>query len=348
MKCNLDCGYCESGLYGGHDNSTQHPQYEDCLKTIDFMFEYVSMYMSTKISGLKYVVVNVYGGESLHHPRIVDILRELRERHKRYQDLWHLTITTTTNAIVTTKKMELIAPLVDEFTVSYHSEATAKQHQQFFDNLLLIKNVGKRVKCVVLMHNQDELFKDSLKIIEWLKQNNIKHLPRQLDSHPSTTKFSYTQHQVVWFEKLYNSRNHNIKTELPTLQTNVNLTGEGRSCCGGRLLCEDKDYRNKSSFVENKFTGWSCSVNHFFLYVKQVNGEIFVNKDCKMNFQGQVGPIGNLSNTAELLKQTAELTQSAEPNVIQCAKSICLCGLCAPKANTIEEYRAIMKKYQRK
>jgi hypothetical protein len=338
------------GIYGGHDNSTQHPELDSCVKTIDFMFEYVDMYMSTKINGLKYVVINLYGGEALHHPNIVEILEQVRKKHQPYQDRWSLTITTTTNAVVTNKKIQAIAPFIDEFTVSYHSELSTKQKQQFFDNLLTIKSLGKRVKCVVLMHGDPVLFDDSLSTINWLKKNEIKHLPRQLDHHPVSTEFNYTQHQVVWFEKLYNTRSHNISVELPTVLKNntVNLTAEGRSCCGGRLMCEDKNYKDKASFVKNKFTDWYCSVNHFFLYIKQVNGEIYVNKDCKMNFQGEIAPIGHLSDTDSLLKYTRDLLDSPEPKVIQCAKSICLCGLCAPKSNDLDNYRAIMKKYQRK
>lgn len=314
------------------------------------MFEYVDMYMSTKINGLKYVVINIYGGEALHHPDIVEILEQVRKRQLPYQDRWHLTITTTTNAIVTEKKIQAIVPLVDEFTVSYHSENSAKQKQQFFDNLLTIKKFGKRLKCVVLMHNDPALFKEAQDTIEWLTQHGIKHLARQLDQPLVSNKFNYSQQQVVWFEKLYNNRSRNTSITLPTITTDdtVNLTDEGRACCGGRLLCEDKNYKNKSSFVKNKFTDWYCSVNHFFLYIKQVNGEIYVNKDCKMNFQNQVGPIGNLSDTEPLLNYTRTLLNSQEPAVIQCAKSICLCGLCAPKADNLVDYHDIMKKYQRK
>jgi len=86
MKCNLDCSYCGTGLYGGHDNSTRHPSLENCLETLDFMFEYVDLYMQTKPQGLRYVVLNVYGGESLHHPDIVEILNQVRHRHQPYAD----------------------------------------------------------------------------------------------------------------------------------------------------------------------------------------------------------------------------------------------------------------------
>jgi MoaA/NifB/PqqE/SkfB family radical SAM enzyme len=100
MKCNLDCSYCESDLYGGHDNSTNHPPMDQCISALKFMFEYADLYMNTKPKGIRYVILNVYGGESLHHPNIVKILEQVHKEYSAYKDRWHLTVTTTTNAIV--------------------------------------------------------------------------------------------------------------------------------------------------------------------------------------------------------------------------------------------------------
>jgi MoaA/NifB/PqqE/SkfB family radical SAM enzyme len=85
LKCNLDCSYCSSGLYGGHDNSIQHPPKDKCIQALEFMFEYVDLYMQHKPKGLRYVVLNVYGGESLHHPDIVTILQAVRQCYEKYK-----------------------------------------------------------------------------------------------------------------------------------------------------------------------------------------------------------------------------------------------------------------------
>jgi hypothetical protein len=299
------------------------------------MFEYVDAYMSTKPKGIQYVILNVYGGESLHHPNIVDILSVLRDRYQPYQNRWHLTVTTTTNAILSNQKLQKIIPLIDEFTVSYHTENSPKQKQQFKQNLLAIQQSGHRLKCVVLMHSEPEKFTDAQNMIAWLKENNINHLPRQLDHAPSATKFNYDSQQVVWFEGLYKK-----SLDHATIKNNLaDLADTGRACCGGRQLCENQQYRTPQKFVTNKFPGWYCSVNHFFLYVKQVNGEVYVNKDCKMNYDGTVGPIGNLNNIEPML------AQAQHPPIIQCAKERCLCGLCAPKADNLDTYKSIMRKY---
>jgi pyruvate-formate lyase-activating enzyme len=338
MKCNLDCTYCPTGIHGGHDNSQRHPALEDCLRTIDFMFAYADIYMRTKPKGIKYVILNVYGGEALYHPDIVQILSVLRKRYEPYQDSWHLTITTTTNAIIAPARLDQIIPFIDEFTVSYHTESTPKQKQQFRDNLLKIKSAGVRQKCVVLMHSESDKFTDAQAMINWLEQHDIKHLPKQLDHHPQYVEFNYNQQQVVWFEGLYKkSLDHAVIHDQK-----IDLSSTGRACCGGRSLCADQDRRDPQMFVSNKFPGWYCSVNHFFLYIKQVNGEVYVNKDCKMNYDGTVGPIGNLNDVEPILAQARD----TDKPVIRCAKKRCRCGLCAPKAENLDTYQTIMRKYE--
>ena len=347
MKCNLDCSYCPTGLFGGHDNSLPHPPKQDCLKTIDFMFAYVDLYMATKPKGIRYVILNVYGGESLNHPDIIDILAEVRRRYEPYQDRWHLTVTTTTNAIVSRKKLAEIIPLIDEFTVSYHTEDSNKQKTQFKNNLLMIAAAGRRQKCVVLMHQEQDRFADAQEMISWLNENNIRVLPKQLDGDliKEKTARMYGVTQVKWFDSLYRTKTFGQAMDLLDYDQPARLSAIGRSCCGERQTCVDQNYKQRHFYVSNKFPDWYCSVNHFFLYVKQINGEIYVNKDCKMNFENQVAPIGTLADTEAVLTWTREMLCKKTMPVIQCKKQTCLCGLCAPKAKDLKTYNSIMEKY---
>jgi pyruvate-formate lyase-activating enzyme len=348
MKCNLDCSYCGTGIYGGHDNTTKHPPVEECISALDFMFEYVDLYMNTKSQGIRYVILNVYGGESLHHPDIVKILSQIRSKYQPYADRWHLTVTTTTNAIVSDKKLQQIIPLIDEFTVSYHPENTDKQKQQFKNNLLTIAGSGRRQKCVVLMHQQSELFQDANNMIAWLSEKNIRILPRQLDGNTEASGDRiYNQQQVQWFDSLYKTKSFGQTSTVLQDKQESQLTDVGRACCGGRQTCTNQNYKQRHFYVENKFPDWYCSVNHFFLYVKQVNGEIFVNKDCKMNFEGSVGPIGNLKEANKIISTLKNQLDNCGLPIIQCKKYNCLCGLCAPKAKDLDTYNKIMKKYQK-
>lgn len=342
MKCNLDCDYCFRGLYGGHDNSTQHPPLEQCLSALDFMLEYADIYVSTKPKGLKYVTLNVYGGESLHHPDIIEILEQTHNRYEKYKDRWKLIITTTTNAILPQRKLKRIIPYIDYFMVSYHTNNTDKQKNQFKENLLLLKQSGKSVKCIILMHNDPVLFQDSQNMIDWCNDNGINYFPKQLDHSSGNTAFDYDEKQVVWFKKHY----QDPALEFKKVNDKFDLADSGRTCCGGRQLCLDGNRQQKHLYVQNKFTNWYCSVNEFFLYVKQVTGEIFVNKDCKMNYQGQVGPIGHLPDADQLLKTTKKQIKEKSLPVIQCKKQSCFCGLCAPKAKQKEKFNDIMRKYR--
>jgi len=340
MKCNLDCSYCPSELHGGHDNSTAHPPLDQALESIDFMFAYADLYMQYKPQGLKYVVLNVYGGEGLYYPHIEKILEEVKRRYQPYQNRWHLTVTSTTNLIISDKKLQSVLPYIDQFTVSFHAESSEKQREQFKKNVLELKKAGNRINCIVMMHNRQDLFSICLDIISWLELNDIKYLAKQIDSQ--TANF-YHSEQVSWFSKQYGPKSIPINF---VEQKTLDLSETGRACCGGRRMCQDQSYKSQNTFVlDNKFKGWSCSVNWFFLFVKQYNQEIYVNKDCKMRFDGTVGPIGTLSESKTLLETLEnDLANNSLP-VIICDKHKCHCGLCAPKAQTPELFNQIFHKY---
>lgn len=349
MKCNLDCSYCSKGIYGGHDNTSNHPPLEECLRTIDFLLQYADLYMQHKTKGLRSVVLDVYGGESLHHPDITEILAAVRNRYnKGYQHKWHLTLTTTTNAVVSPKKMARIIELIDEFTVSYHTESSKKQKDTVCNNILAISSAGKRVKCLILMHARPDLFTDAQQMIAWCEANNIRYLPKQIDHSESKTNFNHSSQQIKWFENLYQQKSYKVEhmTHLDQSKQTNDLSAMGRACCGGRNLCTNQSYKQRHYFVANRFPDWFCSVNEFFVYIKQVTGEIFTNKDCKMNYDGAVGPIGNLSDSKSLLSWTAENLDNDSMPVIQCKNKICYCGLCAPKAKEKKEFDYIMEKYR--
>ena len=62
---------------------------------------------------------------------------------------------------------------------------------------------------------------------------------------------------------------------------------------------------------------------------------MFANKDCRMNYDGNVGPIGNLNNTRDIF---AKMHNTG----IVCKQKSCWCGICAPKAKTKEKFDAMM------
>ena len=330
--CNLDCSYCPSGIDGGHDNTTKHPLLEECLKSIDFMYKYVDQYMRYKKESQRKVVLNVYGGESLFHPDIVEILRECHSRHEQYRDRWYLTVTCTTNAIVGKRHWAEIVPFVDEFTVSYHAENLPKQKQQYLDNILYLKEQGKRFKAIVMMHNDPVMFADAESVIDFCKLHDIRYLAKPLDNVGEQWEYSPGQ-----FAKITEQPVKFVKT--------VSSIAEGRACCGGRRLSLNGDLKSNVGFVPRQgFEGWSCSVNWFFLFVRQVDGAVFTNKDCRMSTTGQVEPLGNISNAQKIISTIIEQLENSTMPIIKCKKTICRCGFCAPKAESETDFRALIKR----
>jgi MoaA/NifB/PqqE/SkfB family radical SAM enzyme len=344
-KCNLDCSYCSTDIEtGGHNNSSKHPPLEECLRSIDFMYEYVNLYMEHKKPSQRKVILNVYGGESLFHPDIVEILQACRDKYKPYADFWELTVTTTTNAVINVNIWEKIVPLIDEFTVSYHAENLPKQEKLFFSNLLSLKKLNKRVKVVVMMHS--ELWENSIRAIEFCKSNSIRYLAKPYDNN----NLSYSNKQYDYIKNYWisNTNTKNIEESKQRLKfignkDTVISFNEGRACCGGRKLALNNSLSSSVTFVSQQgFKGWHCSVNWFFLFVQQLTGKVYTNKDCRTSLNSKVEPLGDIKNYPQMIDQLKDYLDNKNIPVIQCVKSTCMCGYCAPKAENIEDFKDLI------
>lgn len=330
-RCNLDCSYCGPTE---HDNTTEHPPLAECLESIDFMFAYVSEYMAHVKPSQRKVILNVYGGESLFHPNIVEILEAVRIKYQSYADQWHLTVTCTTNGVVGANQFARIVPLVDYFSMSYHAEGLPKQQQLYFDNLLTLKANSKPCKAIIMMHNTQ--WADSERAIEFCKQHNINYLAKVVDT-PADKEWKYSNTQLDYMKMFWVSK--------ADFDSSKNLIEQGRACCGGRKLSTNGNLRESITFVPRQgFKGWSCSVNRYFLFVEQLTGRVYTNKDCKTSTTGRVEPLGTLDSTAEIIKTVQQQFRTGMP-VIQCVKDTCACGFCAPKAETRTEFDQLMKRY---
>jgi pyruvate-formate lyase-activating enzyme len=346
--CNLDCSYCDTGIDGGHDNSTRHPPLVECLQSIDFMYEYVDLYMQYKKQSQRKVVLNVYGGESIFHPDIVKILNECREKYKKYQNNWHLTITCTTNGVIGPTQWKKIVPLVDEFSVSYHTEILPKQHQQFIDNVLYLKQENKRFKCIIMMHNDPAYFDQAEKIVKFCQDHNLRYIKKPLDN--AQQKWAYTSEQfdklkTFWMSVVPMTKQDAYEKKLNSVGTSEEVLSinEGRPCCGGRKLSINNDLKSCVSFVEKQgFQDWYCSVNWFFLFVRQLDGAVFTNKDCKTSTTGRVEPLGHLKNYQSIIDKLKQQFDTRSVPIIQCVKDICMCGFCAPKAQNLNDFKELL------
>lgn len=356
LKCNLDCSYCGKE---GHDNSLPHPSLADCKTTIDFLMPYLDLYMNKRKKDQRHVSMNIFGGESLIHPNVVDILDYCEQKYQPYKDKWSLDLNTITNAVIKEKIWNRIVDKINYWTISYHTESSPEQQSLVRKNILDLKNRNKRFHVSILMHTK--YWNNAIDMIEWCKENDIPYLPRQIDHSWSAFQFYYNKDQAQWLRDFHAqgttktscsescskkpSATEKIQFFKKSVIKLVNMNNDGRQCCGGTPLHVDQDYTNTQTHVDNQFKGWSCGVNYFFVFIKQVTKEIFVNKDCQMNFDGEVGPIGTLDNYKEILEKLEKDLENNTLPVITCAKKRCLCGICAPKASTKEIFNNIIEKY---
>ena len=316
LKCNLDCSYCGDG----HDNKSSHPLLSNCLDTVDFIFKYLDIKMKQRPLHMQQSNLNVQGGESLFHPKIIDILRYI---NKKKADVdWHLGTATITNAVVGANLWKRLAQYLDYYTISYHPESTTKQQQLVKDNILFLKSINKTFHVSIMMHPKH--WDNCVSMVDWCKENNIECNARQIDHHWLDMRFNYNKEQTTYLT----GKEITAKDKLMyALSKGLNLSSTGRACCGGNTLCAGGCETNYVQ--DNKFKGWHCSVADYFLYIRQTTGEVFTNKDCRMNYDGNVGPIGNL-------KDPKTIFSKMHNNGVVCKKSSCWCGLCAPKAATKE------------
>ena len=66
------------------------------------------------------------------------------------------------------------------------------------------------------------------------------------------------------------------KDTLDPVQVKDNTVAQtyGRSCCGGRSMCINQDFKNRTSFVPlSGFKDWYCTVNWYFMHINQQTGE---------------------------------------------------------------------------
>lgn len=324
LKCNLDCSYCGDG----HDNKTEHPNFSECLDTVDFIFNYVDIKMQQRPKSQRFANLNIQGGESIFHPKILDILKYINDKKQNYN--WYMGVATITNAVIGPQLWHRVVEYIDYYTISYHPEAPTKSKELVKNNILYLIEKQKNFHVSVMMHPKH--WEDCVAFVEWCKEHNVKYNARQIDHHWLDMRFNYNAEQA---EYLIGRKVSTSDKLLYAVAKGLNLSKTGRACCGGNTLCAGGC---DTQYVEgNNFKGWHCSVADYFLYIRQVTGEVYTNKDCKMNHQGQVAPLGNLKNTKDILSQ-ANTKES-----IVCKKKSCWCGLCAPKAATKELFNNAMQ-----
>jgi hypothetical protein len=316
------------------------------------------------------VILNLYGGESLLHPDIVKILEYAKNLYQEhYKDRWFLSLTTTTNGVIGQNRMREVMPYFESMTVSYHTESTDKQRQQCLNNILMLHESGKRVQVNVMMHKQEEKWNECNRVIDIFKERSIRYIPyvigdsnqRLADPDPNSSYYkhthTYSEQQVQWFKdhwisKAREKNKEDVEEELNRKELMQAPDGKwivrsmGRMCCGGKELCTNNNQKERTYYVtESDFKDWYCSVNWYFLFVRQYQESIYHHKMCKATFGQRRDKIGYLPDAEKILEELEHKLSTKTMPIIVCPNNYCGCGFCAPKAQELETFKDIMKKH---
>jgi organic radical activating enzyme len=347
--CNLDCSYCNS-----HDNTTKHPDVERCKKTIDFALKYADTILSAKKPYERSVTLNLLGGESLIHPNIVEIFEYLHQVYTSlYKDRWPLRIHVVTNGVVGKNVITKCLPYIDHWVVSYHTESNAKQKAMAVETIYTIHSAGKNMTARLMFHSDPERFAECQALSDQLTKDSIKHTVRPIGTimyegsylTDSTQVHRYTRPQTEYVLNYWNKKNVNQLTINDTIEVDGKhvIASAGYTCCSEKPLYVNSDRKNKVTHLpKNELKGWYCSVNWEFLFIDQTQELIYHNSSCRVNFNSEVGAIGSLDEADQLLNNISTYINTKSVPVIRCPKNRCACGICSPKAETLEDFKKIM------
>jgi MoaA/NifB/PqqE/SkfB family radical SAM enzyme len=333
-RCNYDCTYCEASR---HNNYSSPATLESLKDTFNFIQDWTSIY-NNKRKVKSHVNVDFTGGEPTVNPNFWNLVKYIKEEHVGFN------VGLTTNGTWPEKDIDKISKYIDGITISWHAEADPKLKQRVLNNVLLIKEHNIWLQVNVMMHC--EYFEEAKSVCNFLKEHGVKYNPvpigdgttphsgwfKDSDGIMRRTSHEYTEEQQEWF---WNEVGIANKADRPLQGTDV-----GRKCCGGRCLQgKVNDSWEPVKLVENKFQGWHCMVDWFFMHIDQETGNIYHHQTCQAKKDGTTGPIGTLANTKQLLNSI-----DLDKHII-CPNQRCGCGMCIPKAKELGEYELIFREH---
>ncbi len=338
-RCNYDCSYCPVHR---HDNFSKHATLDELKANVDFLFEYIDVYMEHR--NFKEANVGFTGGEPTVNPHFIPFAKYLKEEYEaKYQDKWEADFALTSNGAFSEKMGQAIMENFCHATISYHSESDGKLKQQVKDRILQLHYQGDMYKCTVSVNVMfhAEYFDECKELCEFLQQHGVDFVPRVIGEEPdSKPSFAhqYNEEQLAWMKNYWKQKNDALyaSSAVGDVVKNAKKLGSsiGRPCCGSRdMMLHNGTEKRKSTFVDfREFKGWKCSVNWFFLHLEQQTDQVFHHQTCQAKFNGTRGAIGKISEGKKLVDDLRKQMQSGTMPTIVCPKQTCGCGLCAPKS----------------
>lgn len=352
-RCNYDCSYCPAHR---HDNFSPHASLDELKSAVDFLFEYIDVYMEKR--SYKHTSISFTGGEPTVNPNFIPFVKYLKEEYEaKYQDKWACGFALTSNGAMSAKMADAVMENLGHITVSYHAESDNKLKQQVRDRIKQFHDADYSISCNVMFHAA--YFDECKDLCDYLHDLGVKYVPRIIGEEPdSKSNFAhmYTDEQLDYMKNYWTYKNAELnetQEEAAQLSNAGEKTSEkkklgmtiGRPCCGSREMCLSLNGESrKSTFVDlREFKGWHCSVNYFFLHLEQQTDSVFHHQTCQARFDQTRGPIGKISEGDKILAELKhKLNTNTLPTII-CPKHTCGCGLCAPKSKYIDNYNKVME-----
>jgi molybdenum cofactor biosynthesis enzyme MoaA len=352
-RCNYDCSYCPAHR---HDNFSPHASLDELKSAVDFLFEYIDVYMEKR--SYKHTSISFTGGEPTVNPNFIPFVKYLKEEYEaKYQDKWACGFALTSNGAMSAKMADAVMENLGHITVSYHAESDNKLKQQVRDRIKQFHDADYSISCNVMFHAA--YFDECKDLCDYLHNLGVKYVPRIIGEEPdSKSNFAhmYTDEQLDYMKNYWTYKNAELnetQEEAAQLSNAGEKTSEkkklgmtiGRPCCGSREMCLSLNGESrKSTFVDlREFKGWHCSVNYFFLHLEQQTDSVFHHQTCQARFDQTRGPIGKISEGDKILADLKhKLNTNTLPTII-CPKHTCGCGLCAPKSKYIDNYNKVME-----
>lgn len=333
MKCNYDCSYCS-----GHDNKQSHPDKELCENMLAQALRYVDRVMKVKKKTMRSVTLNIYGGEALYHPDIEYLLQKSSELYDQYRDRWSLIRMLTTNASSNEKRWANVLKNLEYVQFSYHAEGPGKLKENYLRNLSATHNSGKRYGGVIMMY--PKYWQESIYMSRFMQKKGYNIHPKLIDGDLG----KYSEEQLLDLKEFWPRLHDDLIAKIK----DANVISKGRACCGNRLMCVNRDFKNPVKFVpreDNSYTGYHCSANQFFLMADSHTKNFYTNKDCHVTMNGDRGPIAT-QDTMDDYIDDMESKLSTDSNLfLKCVQKTCNCGMCAPKARSREDLIDVMRIY---
>ena len=348
-RCNYDCSYCPVHR---HDNFSKHATLDELKNNVDFLFEYIDVYMEHRQT--KIASVGFTGGEPTVNPNFILFAKYLREQYnEKYADKWEADFALTSNGAFSEKMGQAVMENFGHATISYHSETDQKLKQQVKDRILQLHYQGSlyqfTVSVNVMFHA--EYFDECKELCQFLLEHGVDFVPRVIGEEPgSMPSFAhkYNEEQLAWMKNYWKQKNDALyaSSAVGDVVKNAKKLGSsiGRPCCGSRdMMLHNGTEKRKSTFVEfREFKGWKCSVNWFFLHLEQQTDQVFHHQTCQAKFNGTRGAIGKISEGHLLVEDLRKQMQTGTLPTIVCPKQTCGCGLCAPKSMDQNKLLAVL------